>query len=82
MLKNRVPGPENEANPLHPGERTNGEGKPVANTILLSIPDEEFNAIRQDLQYLELPLRTVLYEARKEDRIRPLLEFGDDFPGV
>src|SRR5579871_3391428 len=67
MPKNRVlVVPETEASPAHPGERTNGEGKPVANAILLSIPDEEFNAIRQDLQYLELPLRTVLYEAKKK----------------
>lgn len=76
MLKNRVLGPENEASPLHPGERTNAEGKPVANTILLAIPDEEFNAIRQDLQYLELPLRTVLYEAKKKIEFAHFLNSG------
>jgi CRP-like cAMP-binding protein len=77
MLKNRVlVVPENEASPLHPGERTNAEGKPVANAILLAIPDEEFNAIRQDLQYLELPLRTVLYEAKKKIEFAHFLNSG------
>lgn len=27
---------------LHPGERTNGEGKAVRNKILLGIPDNEY----------------------------------------
>lgn len=51
---------------LHPGERTNAEGKPVANSILLSIPDQEFDAIRQDLQFLDLPQYTVLHEPRQK----------------
>jgi len=50
----------------HPGERTNADGKPVANSILLSIPDQEFDAIRQDLQFLDLPQHTVLYEPRQK----------------
>ena len=49
---------------LHPGERTNVEGKPIKNQILLTIPDEEFQILRQDLHYLELPQRTVLHEPR------------------
>jgi len=40
---------------LRPGERSNYEGKPVANNLLLSIPDEEFNGVRPDLEYVELP---------------------------
>ncbi len=77
MPKNRVPDvPENGTNPLQPGERTNGEGKPVANIILLSLPDDEFNAIRGDLQHLELPLRTILYEARKKIEFAHFLNSG------
>jgi CRP-like cAMP-binding protein len=49
---------------LHPGERTNVEGKPIKNQILLTIPDEEFQILRQDLHYVELPQRTVLHEPR------------------
>lgn len=47
------------------GERTNGEGKPVGNAILLTIPDEEFTSIRQELQYVELPNYTVLHEPKR-----------------
>ena len=51
--------------PLHPGERTNREGKPVANTILLSIPDTEFDAIRLHLDFVSLPQRSSLHEANR-----------------
>ena len=51
---------------LRPGERTNAEGKPIANNILLSIPDEEFNVIRPELHYLELPQHTSLHEPRQK----------------
>ena len=50
----------------HPGERTNSEGKPVRNQILLAIPDEEFHFLREDLHYLELPQRTVLHEPKQK----------------
>ncbi|HKU25621.1 MAG TPA: Crp/Fnr family transcriptional regulator [Candidatus Sulfotelmatobacter sp.] len=49
---------------LHPGERTNFEGKPIKNQILLTIPDEEFQILRPDLHQVELPQRTVLHEPR------------------
>jgi len=48
------------------GERTNFEGKSVRNSILLAIPDEEFNGIREHLQLTELPQRTILHEARQK----------------
>jgi CRP-like cAMP-binding protein len=48
--------------PVHAGERTNFEGKPVANAILLSTPDEEFNALRKELEFVELPPHQVLHE--------------------
>ncbi len=58
--------PEQEAQPVHAGERTNFEGKPVANAILLAMPDEEFQTIRQDLEHLELPHHHVLYEPKQK----------------
>jgi len=51
--------------PLRPGERTNPEGKPVANAILLSIPDLEFDAIRPHLEFVCLPQRSSLHEANR-----------------
>ena len=56
--------PDNELPPLRAGERTNSEGKAVSNTILLSIADEEFAALRQDLIYVDLPQHLVLQEPR------------------
>ena len=51
---------------LRPGERTNIEGRPVRNSILLAIPDEEFAGIRDTLHFLDLPLYMVLHEPRKK----------------
>lgn len=53
-----------ESQILRPGERTNFEGKPIANSILLAIPDEEFATIRDRLLYVDLPHYTVLHEPR------------------
>lgn len=50
----------------HAGERTNFEGKPVRNQILLSIPDEEFESLRQELSHIDLPQRMVLHEPRQK----------------
>jgi len=49
---------------LRPGERTI-EGRPVCNSILLAIADEDFAEIRDTLQFLDLPLYMVLHEPRK-----------------
>ena len=53
-----------DAEPLHPGERTNFEGKAVVNQILLSISKESFAALRNDLIYQELPQYSVLQEPK------------------
>lgn len=58
--------PDQKSQPLHPGERSNFEGKPVRNSILLAIPDDDFQTIRQDLHYVELPQRTVLHQPRQK----------------
>lgn len=52
--------------PLHAGERTAPEGKPVCNAILLSLPDAEFDAIRPHLEFVSLPQRTILHEANQK----------------
>jgi CRP-like cAMP-binding protein len=44
------------------GERTNGEGKPVSNIILLSVPDSDYDALRPHLEYLSLPNHLILHE--------------------
>ena len=55
-----------ESQVLRPGERTNSEGKPIGNKILLAIPDEEYSLIRNNLEYMDLPHYTVLHEPRKK----------------
>jgi CRP-like cAMP-binding protein len=48
------------------GERTNHTGKPVANTILLSIPDREFALIRPHLDFVALPRYRSLHEPHRQ----------------
>jgi len=44
------------------GERTNHEGKPVSNRILLALPDREYRSIRKGLAFIPLPHHRSLYE--------------------
>jgi CRP-like cAMP-binding protein len=44
------------------GERTNADGKPVKNKVLLAIPDNEFKLMRSDLKYIDLPHHLSLHE--------------------
>ena len=44
------------------GERTNADGKPVSNIILLSISDSDYSALRPHLEYVSLPSHLVLHE--------------------
>ena len=53
------------APPSLPGERTNTAGKPVSNLILLSIPDNEFNLLRPELQFVTLPSHRSLHEPNR-----------------
>lgn len=48
------------------GERTCVSGKAVANTILLSIPDREYKAIRPHLEFVTLPSHRNLHDARRK----------------
>ena len=45
------------------GERTNTEGKPASNLILLSISDSDYSSLRPHLEYVSLPNHLVLHEA-------------------
>jgi len=45
------------------GERTNTEGKPVSNFILLSTSDCEYSELRPYLEYVSMPNHMVLHEA-------------------
>jgi CRP-like cAMP-binding protein len=44
------------------GERTSADGKPVSNKVLLATPDNEYELIRPDLTYVDLPDRLSLHE--------------------
>jgi CRP-like cAMP-binding protein len=48
---------------LNAGERTNPAGKAVSNIILLSIVDSDYDSLRPDLEYIELPNHLVIHEA-------------------
>jgi CRP-like cAMP-binding protein len=61
---------------VHPGERTNPEGKSVSNVILLVIPDDEFTRIRPGLQHVDLPTHTVLQEPKQKLEFAYFLNSG------
>jgi CRP-like cAMP-binding protein len=63
-MVNKTEFSDSEPRPMLPGERTNFEGKAITNTVLLSLAEEEFAALRQNLQYMDLPQHTVLQEPR------------------
>jgi CRP-like cAMP-binding protein len=44
------------------GQRTNGEGKQVSNKVLLATPDNEYELMRPDLTYIDLPHHLSLHE--------------------
>src|SRR5579859_6590457 len=45
-----------------PGQRTNVEGKHVTNKVLLAKPDNEYQLMRPDLTYVDLPDHLSLHE--------------------
>jgi len=65
-----------EASPAQAGERTNHEGKAVANSILLAIPDEEFARLRPYLQYVVLPHHRSLFEPKHKVEFAYFLNTG------
>src|ERR1700686_5538329 len=47
---------------IRAGERTNVEGKPVSNKVLLSTPANEYQLMRPYLEYIDLPSHRSLHE--------------------
>jgi hypothetical protein len=43
-------------------QRTNGEGKQVSNKVLLAMPANEYELLRPDLAYIDLPHHLSLHE--------------------
>lgn len=58
------------------GERTSPDGKAVANTILLSIPDDEFAVVRPHLLFLALAQRQRLHEPNRRQDFAYFLNSG------
>ena len=56
--------------------RTNSTGKPVGNTILLSMPDAEHLRMRRQLEFLDLPNHLSLREPPKKQRFVYFLNRG------
>ena len=56
------PQQNDRAQPYLPGERTNGEGRPIRNRILLALPDSEFQSLRHLLSFEYLPRHTSLHD--------------------
>jgi CRP-like cAMP-binding protein len=63
---NKSLGPYPTTPSVQAGERTSPDGKSVANSILLSIPDHEFNHLRPHLEFVVLPQRKSLYQAHRK----------------
>jgi CRP-like cAMP-binding protein len=51
---------------MQAGERTNAQGKPVRNRILLALPDNEYRVIRPAIEFLNLPHHRSLYEPNRK----------------
>ena len=76
MDKTKGIGVTNGTPPLHPGERTAPGGKPVANAILLAVPDDEFETIRPHLHFVVLRPHTSLYEPNRKLEFAYFLNTG------
>jgi CRP-like cAMP-binding protein len=48
--------------PVQSGERTNTNGKPVGNKILLALPENEYLSVRPHLEFVKLPHHRILHE--------------------
>ncbi|HVI10492.1 MAG TPA: Crp/Fnr family transcriptional regulator [Candidatus Binatia bacterium] len=58
----KKPKKETGAFPLRPGSRSDATGKAIANVILLSIPDDEYDLLRLQLESVDLPQHQILHE--------------------
>lgn len=48
--------------PLRPGTRTDSSGAAISNVLLLSLPEQEFDLLRSELEFIELPHRYTFHE--------------------
>ena len=60
--------PRRDAQPMQSGERTNTDGKPVSNKILLALPEHEYSSVRAHLEFVKLPHHRVLHEPNESLR--------------
>jgi CRP-like cAMP-binding protein len=58
------------------GVRTDLTGNPVKNSVLLSIPDKEFNLVRPNLEPVHLPTHRILHEAGERIQFAYFLNDG------
>jgi CRP-like cAMP-binding protein len=50
---------------VQPGERTNPDGKPIRNKLLLAVGDEEFQLVRPYLEFVNLPHHLSLHQPHR-----------------
>lgn len=62
--------------PVHAGERTNFQGKAVANLLLLALPDEEYELLRPQLEFVTLPHHRSLHEPNRKLEFAYFLNSG------
>ena len=62
--------------PLRSGERTNPAGKPVSNSILLALPDDEYKGVRPHLNHVNLPHHRHLHEPGRKLQFAYFLNRG------
>lgn len=62
--------------PARAGERTNPDGKAVANNILLSVSDDEYGKVRPYLEFVNLPQRFILHEPHEKLQFAYFLNRG------
>ena len=61
---------------LRSGERTNPDGRPIRNKLLLAITDSDFAAIRPHLEFLKLPLHFAMHEPNEKVRFAYFVNGG------
>jgi CRP-like cAMP-binding protein len=61
-----VPVAGRQSRVVQAGERTNAEGKPVSNKLLLLISDSEYHSIRHHLEFIKLPHHMILHEENRK----------------
>jgi CRP-like cAMP-binding protein len=63
-------------NPLNSGSRTDASGKAVRNSILLSLPNAEYNLLRPHLETVDLPQHEILHDAGEKIEFAYFLNEG------